>query len=138
MGGLSVLAGMGREMMKRGAKPGYREMARFIAAGAMAAGIHYGVYVLLSYLLPPALAYAGGYFISFLFNFYVSCYFTFKTCATWRKSVRFLLCHIINFLIQLGLFHVFLAMSIPELLLPLPVLMIAVPVNFLLVRLALR
>lgn len=138
MGGLSVLADMGREMMKKGAKPGYREMARFIAAGAMAAGIHYGVYVLLSCFLPPEVSYAGGYFISFLFNFYVSCYFTFKTCATWRKSARFLLCHIINFLIQLGLFHIFLTMPIPELLLPLPVLMIAVPVNFLLVRLALR
>ncbi len=129
---------MDGEITKREAKPSYREMARFIAAGALTAGIHYGVYVFLSYRLPPAFSYAGGYFVSFLFNFYISCYFTFRTCATWRKSAKFLLCHISNFFIQLLLFHIFHAMLIPELLLPLPVLMIAVPVNFLLVRLALR
>lgn len=63
MGGLSVLAGMGREMMKKGKSRVIVEMARFIAAGAMGCGIHYGVYVLLSYFLSPEVSYAAWIFL---------------------------------------------------------------------------
>ena len=102
--------------------------------------------------------YAAGYIISFIANYLLSLKWTFKTKGSVGKSVGFAFSHLINFTMHLGLLNIFMFMGVGELmvkciqfctpwlttllptlgnpstLLPLPVFIIVVPINFLLVR----
>ena len=112
------------------------EIARFGIVGVVAMLIHYGIYyVLLPYMLAN-IAYTIGYFLSFLCNFLMSSYFTFRVPPTWKRLFRFAGSHGINYLVYIGLFNFFLWTGVPEVWAPLPVYLIAVPISFVLVRLA--
>ena len=113
------------------------EVVRFGIVGTTAMVIHYGIYFVLLPLMDKNIAYSIGYFISFLCNFLLSSYYTFKVKPTWRRMVRFAGSHVANYVLQIILLNLFCWLGIPEKWAPLPVYAIAVPVNFLLVRLAL-
>lgn len=110
------------------------EFARFVLVGILATALHYGIYLLLDLVIPPNPAYAMGYVLSFLFNFYLTSRFTFKKKATVKKGVGFGLSHLVNFGLHMGLLNLFLYLGLSEALAPVPVYCICIPVNFLLVR----
>ena len=110
------------------------QMGRFVAVGALATLLHYGLYYLLMNLMPAALAYAIGYVLSFVFNFFATSYFTFHVAPSWKRLVGMLGAHGVNFLLHMGLFQLFQWMGMSAAWIPLPVYAVAVPVNFLLVR----
>lgn len=110
------------------------EMLRFVVVGVLATLLHYGLYYALMYVVWATLAYAAGYVLSFVFNFFATAYFTFRTTPTWKRLAGMLGAHGINFLLHMVLFQLFLWAGISKTLVPLPVYVIAVPVNFLLVR----
>ena len=85
-------------------------------------------------LMPAALAYAIGYVLSFVFNFFATSYFTFHAAPSWKRLVGMLGAHGVNFLLHMGLFQLFQWMGMSATWIPLPVYAVAVPVNFLLVR----
>ena len=99
-----------------------KEFIRFCLVGGTATGIHYGIYLLLS----------------FFANFILSNYFTFKTRPSAGKGVGFTISHIVNYLLQVGFLNLFLHLGIPKNWAPLPVYTITVPINFILVRTALK
>ena len=51
------------------------ELIRFGIVGVIAVGIHYGVYWVLQHWINVNVAYTLGYFVSFLFNYYLSAHF---------------------------------------------------------------
>lgn len=110
------------------------EFLRFVLVGITATAIHYGIYLLLNRVIPANPAYAIGYAISFICNFFLSSHFTFKKKATLTKGLGFGLSHLVNFLLHMGLLNLFLFLGVRESLAPIPVYCICVPVNFLLVR----
>ena len=110
------------------------EMLRFVVVGVLATLLHYGLYYALMYVVWATMAYAAGYVLSFVFNFFATAYFTFRTTPTWKRLAGMLGAHGINFLLHMVLFQLFLWAGISKTLVPLPVYAIAVPVNFLLVR----
>lgn len=114
------------------------EIMKFGIVGTTAMMIHYGIYYVLLPLTDKNIAYFIGYFLSFLCNFLMSSYFTFRVIPTWRRFVRFSGSHGANYLIYAGLFNFFCWAGIPDVWAPLPVYLIAVPVSFILVRLALK
>ena len=114
-----------------------KEIIRFGIVGVAATAIHYAIYYLLLPHIDKNFAYTTGYLISFLCNFFMSSYFTFKVSPSWRRLLRFAGSHVANYILQMVLLNLFCWMGIPEKWAPLPVYAIAVPVNFLLVRLAL-
>ena len=114
-----------------------KEIIRFAVVGVVATAIHYAIYYALLPYIDKNIAYTIGYFISFLCNFLLSSYFTFKVAPTWKRLVRFAGSHVANYVLQIILLNLFCWLGIPEKWAPLPVYAIAVPVNFLLVRLAL-
>ena len=118
-------------------KKKFDELIRFGIVGVIAMAIHYGIYLLLIKITNPTLAYTGGYGISLVFNFILSNFFTFKTKTNYKRGMRFVLSHGINYLLHITLLQLFLHLGIPEVYAPFPVLAIAVPVNFILVRAAL-
>ena len=110
------------------------EFIRFVIVGIIATGIHYGVYLLLNRFIPANPAYAAGYMISFIGNFFLSSLFTFKKKASFKKGIGFGISHLVNFVLHMLLLNLFLYLGVRESLAPIPVYCICVPVNFLLVR----
>ena len=115
-----------------------RDFIRFALVGIVATGIHYLIYYLLQQTIPAGVAYTIAYTISLVVNFILTARFTFKTQATVRKGTVFGLTHLCNYLLQMGLLYVVLAIGINRALAPIPVYCISVPLNFLMVRFAFK
>ena len=116
----------------------FGQAIRFCIVGVMAVAIHYAIYLLLKQWMVHVVAFAIGYFMSFIANFFMTAKFTFKKDATTKKGVGFLGAHIINFILQTSLLQLFLWLGVNENFAPIPVYCIAVPVNFMLVRFVFR
>ena len=107
---------------------------RFVLVGGFATAFHYGLYLLLRCVIEVNLAYTIGYVLSFVANFYLTAWFTFQRSPSWRRGLGFGGAHLVNYLMHMGVFNLFLWMGVPSQWAPLPVFAIVVPVNFLLVR----
>lgn len=114
------------------------EFIKFVIVGLTATAISYLIYISLLNLMDKIIAYTIGYAISFCFNLIASNLFTFKTKVNVTNGLRFGLAHLTNCIIQLILLNLFTYIGIPELYAPIPVYAIAVPVNFFVVRFALK
>ena len=114
------------------------EAVRFCFVGVIATAIHYAIYLLLKQWLLLVVAFAIGYVSSFVANFFMTARFTFRKDATAIKGIGFFGAHAFNFLLQTSLLKLFIWAGINENYAPIPVYCIAVPVNFLLVRLVFR
>lgn len=110
------------------------EIIRFGLVGTFAAALHYAIYWVLKHYINVNIAYTIGYVLSFVCNFFLSSYFTFKSKASVKKGVGFIGAHVNNYLMHIILLNFFLYLGVDSTWAPIPVLMIAVPVNFLLVR----
>ena len=110
------------------------EAVRFCLVGALATGLHYGLYYLLQRVLDVNVAYTAGYLLAFIANFYLTAWFTFGTAPSGRKLAGMGAAHLTNYLLHMGLLNLFLRVGLPQEWAPLPVFAIAIPVNFLLVR----
>lgn len=110
------------------------EFVRFILVGVFATALHYGIYLLLQRLINVNIAYTLGYAFSFIANFYLTAYFTFGKKPSWGKAFGFGGAHLFNYLLHIGLLNIFLWLGLPKPFAPVPVFVIAIPVNFLLVR----
>ncbi len=102
--------------------------------------IHYCVYYcLLLTGLVYSFAYGAGYGVSLCFNFWATGQFTFRTRLSARKGALFLASHGVNFLLHMSLLEFYVrVLDIPDKIAPLPVYLVAVPVNFVLVRFAMK
>lgn len=113
------------------------EAIRFVAVGGFATALQYGMYVLFVNAVGTTAVVSTiiSYAISFVANFFLSSYFTFRSNPNAKKGIAFTLSHLINMGMQTGLVAVFKGLVGPTLAL-LPALAICVPVNFFLVRYA--
>ena len=111
-----------------------KQFFRFGIVGILATIIHYGVYLWLLYCCTEYLAYSIGYTFSFIINFILTCFFTFKVKASVKRVAGFMMAHFINYSLQLLLLYVFLWCGFSSTSAPIPVYCICVPVNFILVR----
>ncbi len=114
---------------------------RFAAVGGVATAVNYATYVVLVRSfddLHPAVAYLCAFCVSIVCNFLLSSYFTFRVRPSARRAVRFLAAHLINLVNELVLLEIWLWTGVPKLYAPLCVFLVAFPINFLMVRFALR
>ena len=114
------------------------EACRFVIVGLMAFAIHYAIYWLLMHWIIVNVAYTIGYVLSFVCNFFMTSYFTFKSEATVKRGMGFCVAHLTNYLLSIGLLNFFLWLGVKAEWAPIPVLMIAAPINFLLIRLVFK
>ena len=110
------------------------ELLRFGIIGVLATATHYGIYLLAMGLIGINIAYTIGYALSFIVNYYLSAIFTFKSKASIKSGLGFLLSHMINYGVHFGLLNLFIEMRLAPTLAPIPVFLIAIPLNFILVR----
>lgn len=117
-----------------GEKEKISEFIRFCIIGTIAAGIHYGIYILLQRYINVNIAYTAGYLLSLVCNFFMTSYITFRSTPSAKKAVGFGFSHLINYLLHISLFNGFLWLGVSRLLAPIFVLAVAVPTNFLILR----
>ena len=86
----------------------------------------------------PPLAFFCPFCVSFVCTFLLSSFFPFRVRPSARRAVRFLTAHLINLVNELVLLEIWLWAGVPKLYAPLCVFLVAFPVNFLMVRFALR
>ena len=114
------------------------EALRFVLVGVFATLLHYGLYLLLNRWMNASVAYTLGYVASFVCNFYLTTYFTFRTTPSWKKLAGLGGTHVVNYLLHIVLLNLYLALGVPEALAPIPVYAVAIPVTFLLSRYVFR
>lgn len=116
------------------------EVLRFTITGALVTFILYAVYLPLSYLMPnyPGVAYSVGFGISFVTNFILSNYYTFRTKPTFDRGILFCVVQFINYLLQILCFKFFIWIGVSNIWAPVPVWAFIFPVNFLMMRMALK
>ena len=110
------------------------EVIRFGVVGCFATALHYFIYWLFSKWININIAYTLGYAISFVCNFFLTSFFTFKEKTSVKRGLGFGGAHLFNYLFQLGLLNLFVWMGVRKDLAPLPVYAISIPINFLMVR----
>ncbi len=114
------------------------EVVRFGIVGVLATLLQYGIYLLLLSSLGKDISMTIGYVISFVFNFFASTYFTFRTKASAKHGAGFALSHVINYLLQIAMLNLVTWLGVSKELAPIPMFCVCVPVNFLLVRFFLK
>ncbi|MCR8745449.1 GtrA family protein [Romboutsia lituseburensis] len=115
------------------------EFIKFVIVGGLATAIHYAIYFILQVIkLQYNLAYTIGYILSFIFNFFASNYFTFNTKPSLNRGFRFFIAHAFNYSLQLILLNVYINIGINRIIAPIFIFMISVPINFLVVKFALK
>ena len=122
-------------LLKRGT---VNEIIRFGIVGALATGIHYGVYWLLNGIINLNLAYTVGYFVSFVVNYILSAQFTFRKRKSVKNGFGFCGALLFNYLLQMGLLNLFIWLGFSKSLAPVPVYCVAIPTNFIIVRFVFR
>ena len=117
-----------------------REVVRFGIVGVVATLIQYGIYYLFNVIVGcgATTSLTIGYIISFVFNFFLSNYFTFKTRPTVKKGIGFMASHGINYLLQIVFLNFYMWIGVPETWAPIPMFVTVVPINFILVRIVLK
>lgn len=115
-------------------KKKWEEPARFVVTGTIATVVQYAVYYALMDLIGVSWAWSVGYVISFICNFVLTTYFTFKVKPDKKKAGGFAVSHMVNWAMQMGTLHFFIFAGVDKTWAPLPMYMVCMPVNFLLVR----
>lgn len=114
------------------------EFVRFTIVGCIAVAIQYIVYYLCLQFLSHNIAFVLGYVLSFIFNYIMTTAFTFRARRNKKNLAGFISCHLVNFLLQVGLLNLFIMMGLAKEIALIPVLAICVPSNFLLIRLVMK
>ncbi|MBO6188279.1 MAG: GtrA family protein [Prevotella sp.] len=114
------------------------EILRFGMVGAFSTALHYGIYWVLQHWIEVNVAYTIGYALSFLANYWLSAHFTFHKQVSVSNGVGFGGAHLVNYGLHMVLLNLFLWVGLSNEVAPLAVYAIAIPVNFILVRLVFR
>lgn len=112
----------------------WQQPIRYAIVGGLATVVHYGIYLLLQLWIWSWLAYTIGYALSFMVNYILTNYFTFKTKPSTKNGIGFVISHAINYSLHICLLELFLRMGIPNELAPIPVFAIVIPINFFILR----
>lgn len=115
------------------------QLMRFCITGGVASCIQYGSYelFLIWCKLTLELSVVLSYGLSFSVNYVLSNFFTFRTRPNRYKALRFILAHLINLTLQMVFVNLF-ARFMSEQWAILPAMAICIPINFLMVRWALK
>lgn len=113
------------------------EILRFCIVGGIATAIQYGIYVVFVdavgvKAVPSTLI---SYAISFIFNYFLSSYFTFHKKPSAQNMLGFIGSHALNMGMQTGVVAIFKGI-VGKTLALLPAFAICIPLNYLMVRFA--
>lgn len=107
-------------------------IARFALVGVVNTAVHYAIYLALVRLIPYLLAYVVAFMVATVCSYFLNCRFTFHVRPTLRGLLEFPLSSLTNFVVSTaGMYVAVQWWSVPTWLAPMPVVLVAVPVTFL-------
>ena len=110
------------------------QFVRFGVVGTISSAIHYGVYCLVLLVANANISFTAGYAVGFICNYFLTTFFTFRSKPSSHNAIGFGFSHLINYLLEIGLLNLFLWIGAGELLAPILVMIIVVPINFLILH----
>lgn len=112
---------------------------RFIFVGGIATVVNYCIYLsLVNIDIEPNIAYLAAFAVSIVCNYFLSSYITFQVKPQLKRAIQFLGAHLINLCNELILLNSMLYLGINKFYAPLLVFLMAFPINFFIVRYALK
>lgn len=116
------------------------EFSRFVIIGLLNTLNYYVTYTVLIFIgLPYIASHLTGFILAFIISYFLNCHFVYRVTPTWSKFLKFPLTQVINMGMQTLLLYVFVDIfSWNEILAPLPVLVVTVPVTYTITRWVLR
>lgn len=109
-------------------------IVRFGITGSLSTLVHYGAYLLALLWMAPTAAYTVGYGVGLCVNYVMTTFFTFKKHPSKKNAAGFVVSHIINYLLEIGILNLFLFYGMEKRLAGILVLIVVVPINFLILR----
>lgn len=109
-------------------------LARFGVTGVISSLIHYAAYCVAIRWMGAATSYTIGYAVGLICNYFLTTFFTFQRRPSWSNALGFASSHAVNYILEILLLELFLWIGMGELLAPIIVMVIVVPINFLLLR----
>ncbi|HIW11864.1 MAG TPA: GtrA family protein [Candidatus Salinicoccus stercoripullorum] len=116
------------------------EFTRFILTGLLNTLNYYVIYMLLlraglSYLL----SHVTGFLAAFVISYFLNCLFVYRVRPTWSRFLKFPLTQMVNMAMQTLLLYIFVdTFRWNEIIAPLPVLIVTVPVTYTITRWVLK
>ena len=110
------------------------QFVRFGVVGTISSAIDYGVYCLVLLVANANISFTAGYAVGFVCNYFLTTFFTFRSKPSSHNAIGFGFSHLINYLLEIGLLNLFLWIGAGELLAPILVMIIVVPINFLILH----
>lgn len=107
---------------------------RFGIVGTFCSLVHYIIYCLCLLITNANIAYTAGYAVGLVCNYALTTYFTFHKKPTKTNVAGFVGSHILNYLMEIGLLNLFLWLHISPWFSPILVMVVAVPINFLMLH----
>lgn len=113
----------------------FSEIVRFGIVGGIATLLQYGFYVIFVDLIgvDALLSTVISYALSFIANFFLSSFFTFRSKPNTKKGIGFLCSHLINMGMQTAFVAIFEGI-VGKTLALLPAMAICIPINYLLIH----
>lgn len=116
------------------------EFSRFIIIGLLNTLNYYVIYTALLWSgLPYMLSHLGGFVLAFIISYFLNCHFVYRVRPAWSSFLKFPLTQVVNMGMQTLLLFVFVGIfSWNEIIAPLPVLIVTVPVTYTITRWVLK
>jgi putative flippase GtrA len=112
-----------------------REFTKFLVVGVINTVLAYAIYIVFNLFLSYTMAYSIAYFSGFISSYFLNSKWVFQTDVSWKKFFTFPLVYIAQFLISIvALRFLVEQLHFSELLSPLIVIAISVPLTFILSR----
>ena len=114
------------------------EFVRFCLVGVIATALDAGIFYLVRLFAPYQVALVSGYCLSFIVNYLLTTYCTFKKKTSTGNLFGMIAAHMFNlFVVRMSLMWIFVNITeIPDRIAYIPTLLISMVTNFLVVRFA--
>ena len=114
------------------------QFLRFLAGGVANTAATYGLFVAMSQVIPPSIAYTITYIIGIGLSYLINTQLVFKTQGSLRSALQFPVVYLVQYFIGLAVLALLTSLDIPTYLAMLAVIAINVPLTFVLTRFVLR
>jgi putative flippase GtrA len=112
------------------------ELLRFVCGGVANTSVTYLLFILLTFILTPELAYTVTYIAGIGLSYIINTYFVFQTGPSLKTAARFPTVYIVQYIVGLVVLSALTKMGIDSRVSMLAVVILNIPITFVLSRLA--
>lgn len=117
----------------------WMEFVRFTVCGVVNTGVTFIIYVCLLWFVPYAAAYSISYVVGIFISYWLNAKFVFEEPLSIVRALQYPLVYLVQYLLGLGLLFLLIEVTeVSEIVAPLLVVVLTLPITFLLSRYLIR